>query len=143
METRINYFALLIVITVGVAAGNLISNWITAKYIDAEVEKETIEISKVVPVAPPKQIAPANTQETIKLSPNISVESKAIENPVNQEQLIEQRKLDEIGIRLAKTCNEWTVAHKDMHTQTSERGMNKHCAEYYDYLSFGNLPNSE
>ena len=68
--TRINYFALLIVITVGVAVGNLISNLITAKYIEAEVEKETIEVSKVVPVAPSKQIAPANTQETIKLSPN-------------------------------------------------------------------------
>lgn len=143
MESRINYFALLIVITIGVLTGNLISNLITAKYINAKVENKTIEISKVKPETPTKQITPAIMQETIKLSPDKPIESELKEKPVNQEQLIEQRKLDENGVRLAKRCNEWTIVHKDMNTQTSERGMNKHCAEYYDYLSFGNLPNSK
>ena len=95
-----------------------------------------------MPEKPSQTEIPVTTQETIKLSPEKQVEAEIISQPANSEQLIKQRKLDENGVRLAKTCNEWTIVHKDMQTQTSERGMNKHCAEYYDYLSFGNLPNS-
>ena len=142
MEPRINYFLLLLIIFVGVTAGILTANWINAKIINTPIEKEAVEISKVLPNTPPKPTNSKNTQNSIKLSPEKTIETEVINNSVSQEQLIEQRKLDEDGIRLAKTCNEWTVAHKDMGTQTSERGMTKHCAEYYDYLSFGNLPNS-
>jgi len=144
MEPKINFVTLLILIILGVAVGNLVSSFITTKYFQKEHVKETAETSKVIPTSPSKttkSVKPETFRETVKLSPEQqSVTSKApevSEDPVNSEQLIEQRKLDEIGIRLAKTCNEWTVVHKDMNTQTSERGMNKHCAEYYDYLSFG------
>lgn len=130
MESRINYFALLIIITVGVTAGNLISNLITAKYIDAEVEKASVEISNELSTKPKKAL------QTIKKL----TKPTAIENTASQEQLIEQRKLDENGIRLAKNCSEWTVAHKDMNTQTSKRGMVKYCEQYQEYIRTGTLP---
>lgn len=132
METKINYFALLIVITVGVAAGNLISKLITVKYIEAEVEKASVEISNGLSSKPKKAL-----QSIKKLT-----KPTAIENIMSQEQLVEQRKLDENGIRLAKNCSEWSVAHKDMNTQTSKRGMVKYCEQYQEYIRIGTLPHT-
>ena len=153
MEPKINYVALLILIILGVAVGNLASSFITTNYLNKEREKEATEVSKAIPTTTPSQSSnttklekPETTRETVKLSPEAQQESqiepKATENPVDHEQLIEQRRLDENGLRLSKRCNEWTTVHKDMNTPSSERGMNKHCAEYYDYFSFGSLPNS-
>ncbi len=132
METKINYFALLIVITVGVAAGNLISKLITVKYIEAEVEKASVEISNGLSSKPKKAL-----QSIKKLT-----KPTAIENIMSQEQLVEQRKLDENGIRLAKNYSEWSVAHKDMNTQTSKRGMVKYCEQYQEYIRIGTLPHT-
>jgi hypothetical protein len=151
MEPKINYVALLILIILGVAIGNLASSLITTKYLDEEQEKEAIETSKAKPGTPSMSTStdskkPEITLEIVKLSPEVhqepQIEPEATENPVDHERLIEQRRLNENGLRLSKKCNEWTTVHKDMNTPSSERGMNKHCAEYYDYLSFGNLPNS-
>ena len=132
MESRINYLALLIVIIVGVCAGNLVSNWITAKYIETEVGKATAEISKVLTTKS------KNTQQTGKKK----TQQIIAEDTISQEQLFKQRKLDDDGIRLAKNCSEWTVANKDMQTQTSERGMHKHCELYHEYIRSGSLPDS-
>jgi hypothetical protein len=127
MESRISYFALLIVITIGVTAGNLFSHWITDKYFDLEekplpehkLEQIINNQSNVLPEKPSQTETPVTTQETIKLSPDNQTEREETKPPANSKQL-----------------------HKDMNTPSSERGMNKHCAEYYDYLSFGSLPNS-
>lgn len=132
MESRINYLALLIVIILGVSGGDLISNWITAKYINAEVGKTTAEISKELSTIPKKALQTTKKQ----------TKPTVIEDTTSQEQLIEKRKLDDNGIRLAKNCSEWTVAHKDMQTQTSERGMNKHCDLYQKYINSGSLSGS-
>ena len=52
---------------------------------------------------------------------------------------MKKRELDDIGMRLAKNCSEWQIAHEDMQTQTSERGMKKHCDEYKNYIETGVL----
>lgn len=130
MESRVNYIVLLIVITIGVAAGNLLSNWIIATHISAEIEKASVEISKALSKKPKKG------QKTI----NKPTKSTVTEDASSQQALIEQRKLDKNGVHLAKNCSEWTVAHKDMQTQTSERGMKKHCEQYEDYIRTGELP---
>ncbi|MEJ2114878.1 MAG: hypothetical protein P8X88_02230 [Gammaproteobacteria bacterium] len=130
MESKINYFALLILIIFGVAVGNLMSRWITAKYLEVEVKKTSVEISKAL------SKNPKNTQQTIKKP----VEIMKIGNVADQEQISEQRRLDDNGIRLAKTCNEWKVAHEDMNTQTSASGMTKHCEQYQKYINTGTLP---
>jgi hypothetical protein len=132
MESRVNYILLLIVITIGVATGNLISNWIIASYLSAEVEKTSVEISKALSNRPKKN------QKII----NKPTKSIVTEDASSQQSLIEQRKLDKNGIRLAKNCSEWTVAHKDMQTQTSERGMKKHCELYDTYIRTGALPHN-
>lgn len=133
MEPKVNYVGLLILIILGVAVGNFISSWITAKYIEADIETVSVEAPKTPSTQAQK------TQQTIKKQPK----SVIVENITSQEQLIEQRKLDDDGIRFAKTCSEWTVAHKDMQTQTSERGMKKHCGQYQDYIRSGSLPHSD
>lgn len=132
MEPKVNYVGLLILIILGVAVGNFISSWITAKFIEVDIETTSVETPKT-PTTKSKK-----TQQTIKKQPK----SVADENTPSQEQFIEQRKLDDNGIRLAKTCSEWVVAHKDMQTQTSERGMNKHCELYQDYIKSGSLHHS-
>jgi len=135
----------------------LASSWFAAEYIDNKVEKVYTEIPKVLSedASTPKPVQEANTspevkvhaqketiRETVKLSPDNQTDPKTITPPSNTKELLEQRKLDENGVKLSKKCNEWTVVHKDMNTPSSERGMTKHCSEYYDYLSFGNLPDS-
>lgn len=157
MQQKINYIGLLLLIILGVALGNLTSSWVTAKYNYVEPEIKTITAPKVLSKTlikggkPSELKEPAKTgtpepseviRETVKLSPNSQTETEEIKPIADPKQLMDQRKIDENGIRLAKQCNEWTIVHKDMNTQSSERGMSKHCAEYYDYLSFGNLPSS-
>ncbi len=149
MDPKINNVTLLILIILGVAVGNLTSSWVTTKYFTKENEKILVELPKneaEVPLITTEPKIHELTRETVKLSPDVNKElqqdSEIPKNSDDPKLLIEQRKIDENGLRLAKTCNEWTTVHNDMQTQTSERGMNKHCAEYYDYLSFGNLPNS-
>ncbi len=148
MQPNINYLTLLILIILGVAIGNLTSSLIASKYINNKHEKETLEISDTSATNHIKHAETSESektvtpQEIIKLSPEDREDLETSENSIDHKQLIEQRKLDENGVRLAKRCNEWTIVHKDMNTQTSEKGMNKHCSEYYDYLSFGNLPDS-
>ena len=130
MEPKINSVALLILIILGVAVGNLASSWINARYIEAKVEKTPAEVSKAFS----KNLE--NTQQDIKKL----AEPLKNNNIENQGQFSEQRKLDNNGIRLAKTCSEWKAAHKDMNTQSSERGMNKHCEQYQIYINTGALP---
>ena len=161
MQPKVNYVALLILIILGVALGNLASSFIATNYFTKERAKELKPVSKELPKEPPiehsrnielerikkplknkEAVLPEPVRETVKLSPDGHEEVQNIETPTDSKELIAQRKLDENGLRLAKRCNEWTTVHKDMNTPSSERGMNKHCSEYYDYLSFGTLPNS-
>ncbi len=46
MEPKVNYVGLLILIILGVAVGNFISSWITAKYIEADIETVSVEAPK-------------------------------------------------------------------------------------------------
>jgi len=148
MEQKTNYIALLILIILGVALGNLASSLITSKFLNKEISKEEVDkpkistIEKTDPIKPLVSTTPAPPQETIKLSPEKAQETSPPKNKMAHKELIEKRKLDENGLRLAKKCSEWTIVHKDMNTQSSERGKTKHCDAYYDYLSFGNLPNA-
>jgi len=79
MEPKINYAGLLILIILGVAVGNFISSWITAKYIEADTETVSVEISKT-PSIKLKKI-----QQTFKKQPK----SGLVENTPSQEQLID------------------------------------------------------
>ncbi len=128
-ESPINYIALLLVIIIGVIAGNLISNWITANFIEIEVQTTNVEISKEA----------TKQTEKVEQKVNKQQETPKIQEITNQEYLMKQRELDDIGMRLAKNCSEWQIAHEDMQTQTSERGMKKHCDEYKSYIETGVL----
>ena len=99
---------------------------------ETEVEVEPIEISKTLSTKPKK------TQQSIKKQ----IKPVIIEDSTSREQLIEQRKLDDNEIRFTNICSEWTVAHKDMQTQSSERDMNKHYEQYQDYIKSGLSPRS-
>jgi hypothetical protein len=129
MASRVNYIALLIIVTIGVTAGNLLSNWIIASYLSAEVENASVEISKAL----------SKKKKNQKII-NKPIKPMITEDVPNQQLLIEQRKQDKDGIRLANNCSEWTLAHNDMQTQASERGMKKHCGQYEDYIKTGELP---
>ena len=132
MEPRFNYIALLIVIIVGVTAGNLISTWLTTKTVESESNHASAES--------PKEIATKAKEK--KQESNNQVEPIIAEDDSTQEQLMKQRRYDPNGSRLAKNCNEWRQANKDMNTQTSKLGMTKHCDIYDEYVRTGVLPAS-
>lgn len=171
MQHKSNSVTLLLLIILGVAVGNLTSSWLMTKFNQAETNEVSSSLIEKIDTNLPNKPELTETQneitrdsasepsdgvteksieesanesirETVKLSPKDQAETEEITPPAGSEELIEQRRLDENGLRLSKKCNEWTTVHKDMNTGSSERGMTKHCAEYYDYLSFGALPDS-
>ena len=132
MSQKFNYIALLVIIILGVAAGNLLSHWFTTDSTYTETQNTSTKISKKI----------TNQINMTDQDPEKHMEGSKIQEIINEEILIKQRKTDENGIRLAKNCSEWQVAHKDMQTQTSERGMIKHCDYYQQYIKTGELPPS-
>ena len=103
MQTSMNYLFLLIVIVIGVATGNILSNLIIAKYFSQEFIIQTIKNPVSTPETTPEVIKPVKedkpkdnsaSRETVKLSPNDQVSSEIEPSPLNSEELIEQRKLD-------------------------------------------------
>lgn len=140
MQSNQNYLVLLLVIIVGVTSGNLLSAWVGKQFAPEDKILKTSEINKLI-----EDEATAETESNIE-STEPELETERIEPPAFEEQndtaltqteLIDQRRLDKDGIRLAKTCEEWKQADEDMHTTTSKRGVNKHCGDYELYLETG------
>ena len=132
MEPRFNYIALLIVIILGVTAGNLISAWLTNEDVETESNQASAEKSKSVVVKGKNVDAEQDSNDPVK--PTIAA------NLEDQDQLMKQRKYDPDGSRLAKICNDWRKADEEMDTQTTKIESAKHCEIYEKYVRTGELP---
>lgn len=119
-KEKFNFFALFVTISLGVAAGNLTSNWITAKIVEYQTKQALIELSKDAERA---------TQE--------SRLRNAAQNAAIQESLRQQRAADLTGKKLAQTCQEWRKADSDLKSYTTRTEVEKNCSRYEKYLSTG------
>ena len=127
-----NYIALLAVIIFGVAIGNLVSNWVTAKIIEYKVERTAQELNKEL----------VEQARNTKAFANANAEQQATTRKMQEQQIIEQRRTDKIGSRLAQSCTEWKKADNEMVTYTTKRETEKHCSSYESYLLTGVIPPS-
>lgn len=121
-KEKFNFFALFITITLGVAAGNLMSNWITAKVVEYQTKQALIEFSKNAERA---------TQE--------SRLRNAAQNAATQEALRQQRAADRTGQNLAKSCEEWRKADSELKSYTTRTESAKNCSRYERYVNTGQL----
>jgi hypothetical protein len=125
-----NYLALLLVVVVGVAAGNLLSDWIGAELAAYRVKQAVDEHGKSARSAP----ARSDDKSLLKsFSPEQLLRRQ-------QEEAREQRRRDQDGVRLARACEQWRNADAQLRTETTGAEAKKHCALYDRYVNDGVLP---
>lgn len=122
----INYFALLVVIVIGVAAGNLLSNFITAKIVEIQVAQAAAEASRAMA---------AQAQQARR-----SAHAAAVLQAQHEARLREARRMDAIGNRLARACMDWRQADLELHSDTTRLETERHCSRYQRYLDTGQRP---
>lgn len=116
---KVDYFLLFTVISLGVASGNLLSTWITARIVAYQVE-----------------------QASLSLRDELNLQATKIEQQ-NQQRLFqtrEQRATSQAGRFLSKNCEEWKAAHQQFESFTSQQEMDKACKRYSEYLRTGHSP---
>lgn len=124
------YLTLLVVIAIGVTAGNLLSNWITMKVVEHQVEQALVGISHEVTTHMNK-----TQRKTSGSRAKARAESEALESRRRQ-----QRLADKTGEALARACEEWQRAHEEFESYTSETESAKHCGRLDQYLTTGVVP---
>jgi sensor c-di-GMP phosphodiesterase-like protein len=124
------YLTLLIIIVIGVTAGNLLANWIAMKVVEHQVEQALVGISNEVTTQMNKA-----QRETSELRAKARAESEAQESRRRQ-----QRLADKTGTALARACEEWKRAHEEFKSYTSETESAKHCGRLERYLTTGVVP---
>jgi hypothetical protein len=128
-HVEINYAALLATVIIGVAAGNLISNWVTARVVAYQAEVALSELNK------------ANAARAVRAQESAAAQARENEAAVaaQQEQVRERRRNDREGVRLRQTCEEWRRADAQLNTYTTKSEMAKHCGAHERYVEFGQL----
>ncbi len=119
-SATVNYLVLLLVIVIGVAAGNLLSNWLAAQ----------IDAYRGHPAAGSAKGRTGAAQEGTRI-PMPSDAFRAQQ---------EQRRRDRDGVRLGQTCEEWRQAATQLKSETARDEMKKHCGLYERYVQDGVLP---
>jgi len=124
------YFALLVVVLLGVTGGNLLSDWISAQMVAYRVTQamQDAERSARSPRPPSADVTKSAASAGEQLLRR------------QQEAAREQRRRDRDGIRLARTCEEWRNADGQLRSETTSTEARKHCGYYDRYVNDGLLP---
>ena len=120
-KEKFNFVALFVTIALGVAAGNLMSNWITARVVEYQTKQALIEFCK-------KKTDRATEESRVR---------NAAQSAAMQEALRRQRAADRTGTKLAQACLEWRKADSDLKSYTTRTEVEKNCSRYEKYLSTG------
>lgn len=110
------YLALFFVITLGVAAGNLLSNYATSQYVAYQAS----------------QALKQHKQER-----NAAIAEQNERQRQQQLRLENERKKTSTARKLRKACEEWKTAHSQFQSNTSEAEMLKACNAYSRYITEG------
>jgi len=114
-----HYFLLLLVITVGVSAGNLASNWITARAVEWQARQILSEFNE-----------------------RMRQQSERSQDAREQREMALRRQRAEsaVGTRLARMCSDWRQTDQLNSTYTTRTEKERHCSIYEDYLRTGSSP---
>lgn len=107
-----------LVITLGVAAGHLLSNLITSL---AAAYQIRVVMNDLI----------AESEQASKEAQEVAEQRRA--------EAREQRKETNQGRSLARQCEDWQAAHQEMDTYTTKKNMDKYCGEYREYLDTGRV----
>lgn len=123
----LDYLWLLVVVVFGVAGGNLLSNWVTAKVVAYEIQQAAREAEG--------RLAEANER---------AAQQRQLRNEVDQAKREEQRQQmrnvrgsGKTGRDLKRTCDDWQRAVEQTDTATARSEATKHCGRYEQYLESG------
>ena len=121
----INYLILLLIIVIGVTAGNLLSNWLAAQIAQYRAEQ-----------SPGGSGKPGRTAGSAQDASGTRVPMPSDLLRAQQD----QRRRDRDGVRLGQACDEWRQAHTQLRSETARDEMRKHCSLYERYVQDGVLP---
>lgn len=126
-STGPSYLGLLIVIIVGVAVGNLLSNWITATVAERRMEMAAREAVKAM-----QSFTAQTSQAQIE-----AVQRAEAARSENQERLVQVRATDAIGVKLNRQCEDWKQMAAQMKSPTANMEAARACTRYRQYLDTG------
>jgi hypothetical protein len=129
-STNINYLILLLVVLLGVAGGNLLSDWVGVQIAAYRGEHAAPK--------PAKSGRAGAGQAPETGSAKLPMPGDLLH--MAQEKIREQRRLDRDGVRLSRACEEWRKANAQLHSYTTDIEMKKHCGIYDRYVQDGVLP---
>ena len=113
---NMSYLGLFILIAAGVATGNIVSNWITARIAAYELAKAA---------------------EVMQRSMNRQAEKSEAQAAEYREQTRAQRQASALGKRLDAACKDWQNADQQMSTYTTRTESERHCSRYERFLETG------
>lgn len=122
-----HYLALFIVISLGVAVGNLSSNYISAQYVAYQANQAA------------KQYQQERAQQQ-EYSRQQSIEANERRKAANRAQFEldkKQRIASVKGIKLRRSCLDWERAYQQLNTETAKKKMDQSCMEYETYIHSG------
>lgn len=111
-----HFIALFFVITLAVTSGNLLSNFVTARFVAYDMQ----------------QAADALALENQKIADKMH----AVLNQ-RHEAAKTQRARSKKGQAMWRSCADWTAMHQQKPTYTTEKESNRQCAIYYRYVDTG------
>jgi len=124
-----SYLGLLLVIVLGVAGGNLLSNWITATIVERRME---IAAQKAL------KIMRATTAQTAQAQRDAVLQVETA-RAADHERIIQARSVDPVGVKLNRQCEDWKRMSDQMKSPTADLEAQKSCTRYRKYLEMGRL----
>lgn len=130
---QIDPMVLWLLIISGVTLGNLLSNFITAKFLEAQAAQVASDVNAAVQ----QKAAEAGHAQDAQRAADAQAQQAQMAQQLEQQR--DERRSDANGQQLSRACAEWTRANTSMHTYTTKSEMNRHCARLERYVDTGGL----
>lgn len=127
MNRDFSFGWLFLVITLGVASGNLISNWVTAKVATYQFQIAVEQAQSELKAQMAKLRSKSDAQSTVA----------AAQRTQEAEKMRKMRMGSRTGQDLSRKCTEWTRAAAHTPTATTQAEATKACRHYESYLARG------
>jgi len=122
-----NYMVWLLVIVIGVAGGNLLSTWVTARIVEIRLESAAKEVTHALRLQ----------SEQVSRAANEAAARADAARIAERERLLQIRASDPMGSKLARQCQDWKQMNKQVRSFTAASEEDKSCRRYQHYLETG------
>ena len=129
-SSEFSYVKLFVVVLLAVTGGNLLSNWVTARVVEYQLEAAASQASAHL-----KQEATRAQQAAA------TAQARSLQEATAQAAQVQQaRRADRVGTKLGQTCAEWTKANLELQSYTTRTEQEKACARLNAYVQSGIAP---